>query len=105
MIKLIQFSSDKIIPYEYYYIPITYPIKISIFNYNKYFYTVQMAAYRKTNSKGIEYEFVDSIPEITKPITFYNTRSTHYDFDEDRYYYQLYQNKKLSVYKPQLMFA
>ena len=46
-----------------------------------------MTAYRKTNNKGITYEFVDSIPEITKPITHYNTRSTHHEFDENRYYY------------------
>ena len=47
-----------------------------------------MAAYRKTNNKGVIYEYVDSIPETTKPITFYSTRSTYFVFDEDRYFYQ-----------------
>ena len=46
-----------------------------------------MAAYRKTNNKGITYEFVDSIPEVIKPITSYNTRSTYHEFDDDRYYF------------------
>ena len=51
-----------------------------------------MTAYRKTNYKGVNYEFVDSIPEIVKPITSYNTRSAHYEFDDDRYYYHNNEN-------------
>lgn len=47
-----------------------------------------MTAYRKINYKGVNYEYIDLISEISKPITFYSTCSTHFEFDENRYFYQ-----------------
>ena len=41
----------------------------------------------KSSSKGVQYEFIDNIPDDAIKILHYDTRTEHHEFDEDRYYY------------------
>ena len=41
----------------------------------------------KSSNKGIQYEFIDDIPDDAMVIDFYDTRTEHRVFDNDKYYY------------------
>ena len=43
--------------------------------------------FNRTSHRGTQYEFVDDIPDESIKISFYETRTEHHDFEEDRYYY------------------
>ena len=41
----------------------------------------------RSSSKGVNYEFIDDIPDDSMIVDFYDTRTEHRVFDENRYYY------------------
>lgn len=43
--------------------------------------------FNRSSYKGIQYEFVDDIPDEAIKVLFYNTRTEHHEFEENRYYY------------------
>ena len=43
--------------------------------------------FNKSYYKGVQYEFVDDIPDEAIKILFYNTRTERHDFEENKYYY------------------
>lgn len=43
--------------------------------------------FNRSSHRGIQYEFVDDIPDEAIKVLFYNTRTEHHEFEENRYYY------------------
>ena len=43
--------------------------------------------FNKSSYKGVQYEFVDDIPDEAIKVLFYETRTEHHEFEENRYYY------------------
>ena len=43
--------------------------------------------YNKTSHFGVQYEFIDNIPEDSIKVLFYDTRTEHRVFEENKYYY------------------
>ncbi|KAK8896008.1 hypothetical protein M9Y10_013894 [Tritrichomonas musculus] len=41
----------------------------------------------KSSNKGVQYEFIDDIPEDASIVDFYNTYNIHHAFEENRYLY------------------
>ena len=41
----------------------------------------------KSSNKGVNYEFVDDIPEDSMVVDFYNTKTERREFDNEKYYY------------------
>ena len=43
--------------------------------------------YNKSSSRGVQYAFIDDIPEEAIIVDFYNTRTEQREFADDKYYY------------------
>mgnify|MGYP001120813588 CR=1 FL=1 len=43
--------------------------------------------FNKSSNKGIQYEFVDDIPDEAIKILHYDTHTQHHEFEENKYYY------------------
>ena len=43
--------------------------------------------FNKSSYKGVQYEFVDDIPDEAIKVLFYKTRTEYHEFEEDKYYY------------------
>ena len=43
--------------------------------------------FNRISTRGVQYEFVDDIPDEAIKVLFYNTRTEHHEFEEDKYYY------------------
>ena len=43
--------------------------------------------FNKSSNCGVQYEFVDDIPDEAIKVLFYETKTQHHEFEEDRYYY------------------
>ena len=43
--------------------------------------------FNKSSSKGVQYEFIDDIPDNAIVVDFYNVRNETREFEADRYYY------------------
>ena len=43
--------------------------------------------FNKSSTKGIQYEFIDDLPEEAIKILFYDTKVKHYEFEDNKYYY------------------
>ena len=43
--------------------------------------------YNRSSFKGIQYEFVDDIPDDAIVVDFYNTRTERREFEQNKYYY------------------
>ena len=43
--------------------------------------------FNKSSYKGVQYEFIDDIPDEAIKVLFYNTRTERREFEEDKYYY------------------
>ena len=41
----------------------------------------------KSFYRGIQYEFIDDIPDDATKVLFYDTRNGHHEFDDNKYYY------------------
>ena len=48
--------------------------------------------FNKTSCFGVKYEFVDDIPDKAIKILFYDTKTDHHEFEDQKYYY--YCNRK-----------
>ena len=49
--------------------------------------TTSQNNYNKSSHKGIQYEFVDDLPEESIKVLFYDTKTEHYEFEDEKYYY------------------
>ena len=43
--------------------------------------------YNKTSNRGVQYEFIDDIPEESIKVLYYDTRTEHRIFEDEKYYY------------------
>ena len=43
--------------------------------------------FNKSSYRGVQYEFIDDIPDEAIKILFYETKTEHHEFEEDKYYY------------------
>ena len=43
--------------------------------------------FNRTSNNGVQYEFVDDIPDEAIKILFYETRTERHEFEENKYYY------------------
>ncbi|KAK8836150.1 hypothetical protein M9Y10_039963 [Tritrichomonas musculus] len=43
--------------------------------------------FNRISTRGVQYEFVDDIPDEAIKVLFYETRTEHHEFEEDKYYY------------------
>lgn len=43
--------------------------------------------FNKSSTKGIQYEFIDDLPEESIKILFYDTKVKRYEFEDNKYYY------------------
>ena len=49
--------------------------------------TASQNLYNKSFYKGVQYEFVDDLPEDSIKVLFYETRTEHLEFEDNKYYY------------------
>lgn len=54
--------------------------------------------FNKSSNKGIQYEFVDDIPDEAIKVLFYNTRTERHEFEENKYYYYHNENDEEVFY-------
>ena len=43
--------------------------------------------FNKSSNCGVQYEFVDDIPDESIKVLFYETKTEHHEFEENKYYY------------------
>ena len=43
--------------------------------------------FNKSSSKGVQYEFIDDIPDDAIVVNFYNTKTERREFEQNKYYY------------------
>ena len=43
--------------------------------------------FNRSSRFGVQYEFIDDIPEDSIKVLFYDTKSEHHEFEDDKYYY------------------
>ena len=43
--------------------------------------------FNKSSFKGVQYEFVDDLPDESIKVLFYDTRTEHREFEDEKYYY------------------
>ena len=48
--------------------------------------------FNRSSNNGVQYEFIDDIPENAIVVDFYDTRNERREFDDDKYYY--YRNEE-----------
>ena len=49
--------------------------------------TASQNQYNKSSNKGVEYEFVDDLPDESIKVLFYDTRTEQHIFEDEKYYY------------------
>ena len=49
--------------------------------------TFSQNIFNKSSHHGIQYEFIDDLPKEAIKILFYDTRTEHYEFEDEKYYY------------------
>ena len=52
----------------------------------------------RASNRGIQYEFVDDIPEDAIIVDFYNTRTERREFENERYYYYYNEESKKDLF-------
>ena len=54
---------------------------------NLRFATQLQNCFNKSSHRGVQYEFIDNIPDNTIKVLFYDTKSEHHEFEDNKYYY------------------
>ena len=49
--------------------------------------TASQNNFNKSSHRGVQYEFIDDLPEEAIKVLFYNTRTEHHEFEDNKYYY------------------
>ena len=49
--------------------------------------TASQNNFNRSSSRGVQYEFIDDLPEEAIKVLFYDTRTEHYEFEDNKYYY------------------
>ena len=54
--------------------------------------------FNRSSYKGVQYEFVDDIPDEAIKVLFYKTRTEHHEFEENKYYYYHDENTNEDIF-------